>query len=177
MSTQTTHPFSLLHFSFDDLYARHLGRHSQFGINVAHLGALYGMWFGAYAAIYQTALLVGTPAAWGIVVALAVSYLALVSVNAPYQVCLATAAFLTIFVASVLALPELAVWSIILFLLMVPIFYKLQAWSHKVWTTAADMTEFNRRLPPGRTLASILIFYEVPTCLDYLLFHRTDWRR
>ena len=50
MSTQTTQPLSLLHVDFDDLYARHLGRHSQFGINVGHLVALYGLWFGVYAA-------------------------------------------------------------------------------------------------------------------------------
>jgi len=167
---------SLLHFDFAELYARHLGRHSQFGINVAHLAALYGMWFGAYAVIYQAALLLGVPGAWLIVVALAVSYLALVAVNAPYHVCIATAAFLTLFVASVLALPRLPGWSIVAFLAMVPVFYKLQAWSHKIWTTAADMTEFNRRFPPGRTLASILIVYEVPTCLYYLVFRRKDWR-
>ena len=34
MRTQTTRPLSLLHVDFDDLCSRHLGRHSQFGINV-----------------------------------------------------------------------------------------------------------------------------------------------
>ena len=108
MSTETIQPLSLLHVDFDDLYARHLGRHSQFGINVAHLAALYGIWFGIYAAIYQAVLLLGLPAAWLIIVALAVAYLAMVAINAPYRVSLATAVFLAFFVASVLALPQAA---------------------------------------------------------------------
>jgi hypothetical protein len=176
MSTQTTQPLSLLHVDFDDLYARHLGRHSQFGINVNHLAALYGLWFGIYAAIYQGVFLLGLPAGWLIIVALAVTYLALVAINAPYHVSLATAAFLAVFVASVLALPRLPSWSIPVFLIMIPVSYKFQAWGHKIWTVAADMSEFNKRFPPGRTLNLILLIDEVPICLNYLMFRRQDWR-
>jgi hypothetical protein len=176
MSTETTHPLNLLHVDFDDLYARHLGRHSQFGINVAHLAALYGLWFGVYSAIYQAVLLLDLPAGWLTTVALAVTYLALVAINAPYRVSIATAVFLAFFVASVLALPRLASWSMLAFVLMIPAFYKLQAWSHKIWTVGADMTEFNKRFPPGRTLNSILLIYEIPICLNYLVFRRNDWR-
>jgi hypothetical protein len=177
MSTETIRSLSLLHFDFCDLYARHLGRHSQFGINVAHLGALYGMWFGVYATVYQAALLLNLPAGWLILVAMALTYLALVAINAPSHITLVTAVFLAVFVASVLALPRLPGWSIPAFLFMVPVFYKLQAWSHKVWSVAADMTEHNRRFPPGRALTSILLIYEVPICLNYLMFRRQDWRR
>jgi hypothetical protein len=177
MSTHTTQPLSLLAVDFNDLYARHLGRHSQFGINVGHLAALYGLWFGVYAALYQTVLFLGLPAGWVIIVALAATYLALVAINAPYHVCLATAGFMAIFVASVLALPKLPSWSIPTFLVMAPVFYKFQSWNHKIWTVAADMTEFNKRFPPGRALNLILLIYEVPICLYYLLFRRNDWRR
>jgi len=177
MSTQTTPRLSLLHVDFGDLYARHLGRHSQFGINVAHLAALYGMWFGIYAAVQQTVLHLGFPVAWPFVLAMALAYLSVVAINAPPRVTLATAAFLAVFVSSVLALPRLPGWCIPVFLAMVPLFYKIQAWSHKVWTTAADMTEFNLRFPPGGALNLILLTNEVPICLFYLLFNRKDWRR
>jgi hypothetical protein len=177
MSTQTTHPLSLSHVDFHDLFARHLGRHSQFGINVGHLVALYGLWFGAYAALYQAVLILGVPSGWLIIVALAATYLAIVAINAPFPVDLATAAFLAAFVASVLALPRLPAWTILAFLLMVPVFYKVQSWNHKIWTAAADMTEFNRRFPPGRALNTILLVYEVPICVYYLVFRRQDWRR
>ncbi len=177
MSTQTTQSLSPLHVDFHELYARHLGRHSQFGINVGHLAALYGLWFGLYAATYQAFLLLGAQGGWLVIAALAVAYLGFVALNAPYPVILATAAFMAVFVASVLALPKLPAWSIPTFLLLVPIFYKFQSWNHKIWTAAADMAEFNKRFPPGPTLSWILLIYEVPICLNYLLFRRQDWRR
>jgi hypothetical protein len=39
------------------------------------------------------------------------------------------------------------------------------------------MSEFNKRFPPGRVLSIILLIYEVPICLNYLLFKRNDWKR
>jgi hypothetical protein len=176
MSTQTTRPLSLRHVDFDELYARHLGRHSQFGINVAHVLSLYGLWFGVYAAADQAARHLGAAMTWPILAAMAATYLAVVGLNAPLRVVVATAAFLVVFVASVLAVPTLPAWAILGFLAMAPAFYKFQSWNHKIWTAAADMSEFNRRFPPGRDLNLILLVYEIPICLNYLLFHREDWR-
>ncbi len=177
MSTQTARPLSLLHVDFDNLYARHLGRHSQFGINVGHLAALFGLWFGAYAALYQLILLRDPPAAYLVIGSLALTYLAIVAVNAPYRVVLATANFLAVFVASIVAMPRLPLWSIPAFIAIIPVFYKIQSWNHKIWTVTADMTEFNKQFPPGGTLTFILLIYEVPVCLNYLVFKRQDWRR
>ena len=97
--------------------------------------------------------------------------------HSPLRVILATAAFLALLVGGVLALPPLPGWAAPLFLLLAPIGYKVQAWGHKVWTIAADMSDFNRRFPPGRDLNLILLFYEVPICLNYLVFRPRDWRR
>jgi hypothetical protein len=177
MSTQTARPLSLQHVDFDNLYARHLGRHSQFGINLGHLTALFGLWFGVYAALYQAILLSSLPAGYLVIGALALSYLVMVAVNAPYQVVLATAGFLTVFVASIVALPRLPSWSILAFIAIIPVFYKVQSSNHKIWTIAADMTEFNKQFPPGLALTLILLIYEVPLCLNYLVFRRQDWRR
>jgi hypothetical protein len=176
MSAGTTRPLSLLHVDFDALFTRHRGRHSQIGINLGHLVALYGLWFGVYAAVGQGARLLGLPA-WAFVVTMAVAYLSTVSVNAPGRVIVATAMFLALFVAGVLALPALPAWSIPAFLILAPACYKLQSWNHRVWTTAADMSEFNKQFPPGRDLNLILLVYEVPICLNYLLFRRDVWRR
>jgi hypothetical protein len=167
MSIPITRPLSLLHVDFDALYARHLGRHSQFGINLGHLTALFGLWFGVYATLYEAIL----------IVALALSYLACVASSAPYRVVVATAIFMALFVASVLALPRLPAWTMLAFFAMAPLFYKVQSWNHKIWTTAADMTEFNRRFPPGGAMNFILLIYEVPICINYLVFRREDWRR
>ena len=148
----------------------------EFGINVAHVLALYGLWYGVYAAVDQAARHLGAPATWPILATMAAAYLAVVRLNATLRVVLATAVFLAVFVASVRALPTLPAWSIPLLLAMVPAFYKFQSWNHKIWTRAADMTEFNKRFPPGRDLNLILLVYVVPICLNYLLFRRKDWR-
>jgi len=167
----------LLHVDFEGLYTRHLGRHSQFGINVNHLIALCMLWFGIYSFLTQGARSVGLPWPWLVPVGLAGAYLAVVCLHSPMRVILATATFLALFVASVLAVPATPAWAIPLFLLLIPIGYKIQSWGHKVWTAAADMSDFNRRFPPGRDLNLVLLFYEVPICLNYLVFRRKDWRR
>jgi hypothetical protein len=167
----------LLRVDFEGLYTRHLGRHSQLGINVNHLLALFLLWFGIYAFLTQLARSAGLSIPWAVPVGLAAAYLAVVSMHSPPRVVLATVAFLALLVGAVLALPPLPGWAVPLFLVLIPVGYKIQSWGHKVWTIAADMSDFNRRFPPGRDLNLVLLFYEVPICLNYLLFRPSDWRR
>jgi hypothetical protein len=157
---------SLWRVDFPELYTRHLCRHSQFSINAVHLASLFGVWLGVYATAYR---LVGE---WWLPAALALTYVGLVSLNAPARVCMATALFLALFLAAVFWLPELPLW---VCLLMIPVFYKIQSWSHKVWTTESDMTEFNTKFPKGFVLFVVLLINEVPICLNYLLFDRKNW--
>jgi hypothetical protein len=168
MSTVTARPLSLVHVDFADLYRRHLCRHSQFGINVTHLVALAGVWFGVYGFVYWL-----LPMAW-VPVVMAAAYLAAVAPNILARVTVATAGFLTLFVAAVLGLPGLPFW---VYLVMIPVFYKLQAWTHKVFTIAHDMTEYNQKYPKGAALFWVLLFYEVPFLLNYLVFDRKSWAR
>jgi hypothetical protein len=168
MSTLTSRPMSLLRSDFQDLYARHLCRHSQFGINVVHLAALFGVWFGVYGFLYA---LVGLP--W-LPIALACAYLVLVAFNAPVRVIVATAVFLAVFVSAILFLPPLPLWT---YLVLIPVCYEIQSLSHKVWTRAADMTEYNKRYPKGPVLFVVLLICEVPLALNYLVFGMKDWRR
>jgi hypothetical protein len=160
-----------LRVDFAGLYARHLCRHSQFGINVVHLAALFGVWYGVYGIIYyllaQHLLALSIEAANGLAIALAVGYLALVARNAPVRVTVATAGFLGLFLAALFLLPELPIW---VYLLMIPVFYEVQSLSHKVWTAAADMTEYNKIYPKGQVLFVVLLINEVPLVLNYLLF-------
>jgi hypothetical protein len=169
MSTSTLNapPMTLLRVDFAELYARHLCRHSQLGINVVHLVALFGVWFGVHAAVYWLT------AAWWLPVALAMAYLGLVAVNAPARVGVATAAFLGCFLAAVFLVPELPLWA---YALMVPVFYEAQALSHKVWTVATDMTEFDKKYPKGFVRFVVLLVNEVPMLLNYLVFDRKRGR-
>jgi hypothetical protein len=160
---------SLVHIDFQELYARHLCRHSQFGINVAHLAALFGVWFTAYAFVYALA---GTP--W-VPVALAASYLGAVAPNLPVRVTAVTGVFLALFLAALLWVPPLPgpwAWA---YLVLIPVFYKLQAWSHQVFNVERDMTEFNKKYTKGFVLFVVLLFFEVPIVLHYLVFGRKDW--
>ena len=177
MSTLTSRPMSLLRVDFQELYARHLCRHSQFGINVAHLLALVGTWFGAYGVVYWQVRTIwpsaGHAAEW-VAAALAGAYLAALAVTGtPARVLAVTAAFLPLFLAALFWLPELPAW---VYLVMIPLFYELQALSHKVFTAETDMTEFNKKYPKGSVLFVVLLINEVPLVLNYLLFDRKNWR-
>ena len=168
MSAITSRPLSLLHIDFQDLYERHLCRHSQFGINVVHLAALIGVWGGVYGILY---LLV--PFEW-LPILLALVYLAVVAANAPVRVSLATAVFLAAFLAAGFWAPQLPLWA---YLLLIVVCYKIQSWSHKVFSTAKDMTDFNRKYPKGWALFVVLLFFEVPFALNYLIFDKRNWSK
>jgi hypothetical protein len=169
MSTLTSRPMSLVWIDFSELYARHLCRHSQFGINVVHLIALYGVWYSVYAAAYA---LTGTP--W-VPAALAGAYFMVLAINTPLRVLAVLAIFLAILVASVVCVPALPQWAFWAYLLPIPIFYKLQAWSHKKWNIEHDMTVFNLKYTKGFVLFVVLLFYEVPILLNFLVFGRKQW--
>jgi hypothetical protein len=151
---------------FAELYQRHLCRHSQYGINVAHLAALFGMWYAVYCLVYALTRLEWVP------IALAVAYLAFVALNAPPRVVIATAFFLALFVGAVLGLPPLPLW---VYAVMIPVFYEVQSLSHRIFTIEKDMTEFNKKYPKGRVLFVVLLIYEVPLVLNYLIFDRKSW--
>src|SRR5262245_31772945 len=136
MSTLTARPMSLVRVEFDELYARHLCRHSQYGINVGHLLALLGTWFGVYGAVYWL-----IRSEW-VLIGLATGYLLAMAPSLSVRVLLASAAFMAGLVALVLWVPLLPLWA---YLLMVPVWYKLQSWSHKLFRVARDMTEFDRK--------------------------------
>ena len=166
MSMTSSQPVMLFRFDFSELYLRHLCRHSQYGNNVAHLVALFGMWYGVYALVFW---LTGAP--W-LPAALALAYLALVAFNAPARVLVATAIFMGLFLAAVIWLPALPIWA---YIVIIPVFYEIQQLSHKVFTVEKDMTAFEERYPKGPVLFVILLIFEVPLVLNYLVFGRKDW--
>ncbi len=167
MSTLTTEPMSLLRVDFPGLYRRHLCRHSQFGINVVHLAALFGVWFGVYGIVYFLNRVEWIP------ITLAVGYLGLVALNAPIRVCVATAVFLALFLTALFWLPEFPIW---VYLVMIPVCYELQSVSHKAWTVESDMTEYHKRFPKVSVLFVVLLINEVPLLLNYFMFDLKNWR-
>lgn len=154
-------PMGLLLVEFDELYARHLCRHSQLGINVIHLIALFAVWYAIYGLLYW---------AFGVEWVLAVPawlYPAALAPNVPVRVLLASALYVGLIIAAVVLLPQPPSW---VYLILIPLFYKLQSWSHKLFTVSTDMTEFDNKYRKGGVLFMVLLLYEVPIVLQYLLF-------
>ena len=160
MKTLSTRPMRLWLVEFNELYARHLCRHSQFGVNVAHLLAMFAIWYAVYGLLFW---LIGIE--WVAAIP-ALIYLAVVAPNVPIRVFTATTLFLALIFTAGWYLP--APWWA--YLIIIPVFYKLQAWSHKVYTVSLDITEFNKKYTKGSVLFVVLLIYEVPIVLNYLLF-------
>jgi hypothetical protein len=160
MTRLTTRPMSLLFVEFNELYARHLCRHSQLGVNVVHLLALFAIWYAVYGLLYR---LIGIE--WVLAVP-ALVYLAAVALNVPIRVLTATVLFLAVILGAAIFLPALW-WA---YVLMIPVSYKLQAWSHKLYDVESGMTEFDKKYSKGSILFVVLLIYEVPIVLNFLLF-------
>jgi len=166
MGQRTVHIWSV---DFQELYERHLCRHSQFGINVVHLACLVGMYLALYGIVYD--LLPSTWGAW-VVIGISIPYLLLLGANVPVRVLCVNVVFLALFFGAFFALPKLEWWW---YALAVVVCYKLQSWSHKWFTKEKDMTEFEKLYQKSFALFILLSIYELPILLKYLCFGRKDW--
>jgi hypothetical protein len=160
---------NLVKANFPELYERHLCRHSQFGINVIHILAVAGIYLALYGIVHRL-----TGLDW-LVFAIAGAHLLLVAWSLPFRVLLGMVAFLALFFALFFALTplDIPVWA---YLLSIPVFYKIQAWSHKVYHVEKDMTEFNKKYQKGFGLFVLLSVYELPILLNYLVFDKKNWQ-
>lgn len=152
--------------NFQELYERHLCRHSQYGINVIHVAAVFGIYFALAGIICY---FVGSE--W-LLLGIIIPHLAIVALNVPGRMLVGNALFMVLFFLVFLSLPKLPVW---VYVLAVPLLYKIQAWSHKVYNVERDMTEFNKKHKKGFVLFVLLSIYELPLLLNYLVFDRNNW--
>jgi hypothetical protein len=148
------------------LYERHLCRHSQYGLNVVHLATVVGCYLGLFALAYWL-----VPSPW-FVLAIPLPYFAVLAFNVPLRVLLASVVFVAAFLAMFFELPPLPLW---LAIALIPVCHVLQNWSHRVWTRERDMTAFRQKYPKGPVLFVLLLFYELPLLLNYLVFDRKNW--
>jgi hypothetical protein len=162
MAELTSRPMRLFLVEFNELYARHLCRHSQTGINIVHLFALAGIWYSIYGLLCWL-----TEVPWILAVPASL-YVAVLAPNVPVRILGATCCFLALIVTAVLLLPQPPFW---VHLIAIPVLYKVQSWSHRIYTVERDMTEFNKKYPKGYVLFVILLIYEVPIVLAFLFSH------
>lgn len=161
MSTLSPRPMGLVLVEFDELFARHLCRHSQSGINWMHLLALTVIWYAIYSLLFQIA-----EHEWVLAIP-AILYLLALLPNVPRRVFGATVAYLALIIAPVVLIPQPPFWT---HLIAIAVFYKVQSWSHLLFRRSFDMTAFDKKYKKGPVLFVVLLLYEVPIVLNYLLF-------
>ncbi|MEM9485805.1 MAG: hypothetical protein AAGA83_19170 [Cyanobacteria bacterium P01_F01_bin.116] len=165
MITLSEQPMNLFKVEFEELYQRHLCRHSQFGVNVIHCMTLFGIWYSFDGILYWL-----MPLNW--LITLGVVSLMLVAFNLPPQLSLVTALLAMGLCGVIYYAPLPWEWG---YLILIPLFNQLQTESHRIYSHEHDIAEFRRKYPPGALLYSILMLYELPAVLNYLVFRRQDW--
>jgi hypothetical protein len=152
---------NLLRPDFGELYQRHLCRHSQFGINVQHLVGVTITYLCLCGLMRDVT---GLP--WLLAVC-SLLYLVAIVLNAPLRIALVTVMFVTLLSLVVMTIPPLYWW---IYVIVIVLAYKIQAWTHRYWDVAFDMTEFDKKYQKGLSLFVLLSIYELPILLTYLLF-------
>src|SRR5215475_9039715 len=89
---------------FQELYRRHLCRHSQFGINVLHLIGVAGIYIALFAIAFAL------PGSKWIIIGALTAYFALLAFNIPSRLLLANVAFTLLLLTMYLVLPHVSVW-------------------------------------------------------------------
>jgi hypothetical protein len=155
--------------NFQELYDRHLCRHSQYGINVIHIAAVFGIYLslgGIILCLFRSE--------W-VLLGIILLHLMIVALNIPARVLLGSVLFMAAFFAVCLTLPRQPAWLwVCVYLSAIPLLYKVQAWSHKVYNVERDMTEFNKKYKKGFVLFVLLSIYELPLLLNYLVFDKNN---
>ena len=169
---------NILRINFYELYQRHLCRHGQFGINVWHIIAVYGVYFSlcSLAAIAVRFLLpqITPTSRCCVLILLFVPYFALLVRNIPIPVFLLTFLSSILLIAAAVATPGIPFW---LHLILIPAWHRVQLLSHRRYTLHHEMSAFDHTYKKGRTLFVLLAVYELPILLQYLAFGRKDWVR
>ncbi len=155
---------------FQELYLRHLRRHSQFGINLLHLIAVAGI-YGALCAIALS--LPGSVWILGIVLGI---YFVMLAMNLPLRLLLVN----LVFMAGLLALSWALCWGlppvyIWLYVVLILFWHRFQIWNHKIYDKQLDMSDFQEKYKKGPLLFAVLSIYELPILLNYLIFDRRSW--
>ena len=154
------------HVDFQELYRRHLCRHSQFGINVLHLIGVAGIYVALYAIAFA---LPGS--AWIIGIGLA-SYFLVLALNIPTRLLLANLLFILLLLGFYRMLPQVSVW---VYVVLIFVWHRFQIWNHELYDKHHDMAEFEAKYKKGPLLFALLSLYELPILLNYLVFDRRSW--
>lgn len=174
---------NILSVNFEELYQRHLCRHSQFGLNIGHLGSVIAVYFGLCGIVYEiTARFVGYDHPEYVIAALVTPYLLVLLFNLPIKVWLS--ALVTVagivsaayFLCPHISLPEgFEKLTTVLYIALILAAHRYQNWAHQFYHKEKDMTQFQQKYKKGLVLFFLLAVYELPILLNYLIWNKRDW--
>lgn len=174
----TQQKISLFRIDFSEIYRRHLYRHCQFGLNVQHLIAVYGIYYSVYSLVgilIRHLLPQLDVAAQAVTLAvLSIPYLGVLTANIPVTSLTATVASIALLIAVSIQQTSIPFW---VHIALIVTWHRFQLWSHKRYTLYRDMSEFESRYRKGTHLFVLLAIYELPILLHYFLAGRRDWIR
>ena len=157
-----------LHANFDELYRRHLCRHSEFGINVMHVMSVAGIYYAIFCLLFEIPV-VGVWLAGALVAA----YLLTIVRNIPVKIFICDVLAMAALVAAAWATAEaLPWWMFWIHILAIKFWHWFQNWNHKVYVKEHDMSEFAEKYQKGFALFCLLSIYELPILINYLVFDR-----
>lgn len=159
--------------NFAELFSRHLCRHGEYGINVLHLIAVYGIYLSVYSLVYAAISFCLPSPNWliqsSVLMVLSSPYLLLMLRNLPRTLLLAVLLTVTTLCTTAALLVFLPWWC---HLLLIPAWHRVQLWSHRVYCREEDMSRFAEKYPKGMKLFLLLSVYELPILLNFFLKFR-----
>lgn len=161
---------NLFRVNFDELYRRHLCRHSQLGINVLHLVAVVGIYFSLFG------IILALPAGRWIVGGLLTVYFLLLLANIPFRVWIAAVFTIGLILSPFLAIPRAPLMYVWIYVVMILAWHRFQIWNHRVYDRSHPMETFTDKYRKGFLLFVLLAVYELPILLNYLVFDGQNWR-
>lgn len=174
---------NILNVNFEELYRRHLCRHSQFGLNVGHLGSVIAVYFGLCGVVWEiTSRFINYKHPEYVILALVTPYLLVLLFNVPLKVWLSALLMIAAIVsAAYFACPHITLpgdfgyLTIVLYIVLILGAHRYQNWAHQFYHKEKDMTEFNKKYKKGLVLFFLLAVYELPILLNYLVWNKQDW--
>ncbi len=163
---------NILSINFEQLYRRHLCRHGHFGINILHLIAVAGIYVPIFALCDKVLQLFDVGNRLPVLLVLTAPWFATVAANVPLRVSVLTAVFVGALLAIFSVLPPLPFWVWVLLILAM---HRFQQFSHRLYHMDRDMSEFEATYPKGFRRFILLLVYELPILLNYLVFGYPDW--
>lgn len=176
---------NILKVNFEELYQRHLCRHSQFGLNIGHLGSVVNVYFGVCAIVWEiVSRFVGYDHPEYVLIGLFTPYLLVLLCNVPFKVWLSSLLIVAMVVSAVTLLcPHISLpgwaqnFTILLYVALILSAHRYQNWAHQFYHKEKDMTQYQEKYPKGFPLFFLLAVYELPILMNYLAWNKQDWTR